>query len=274
MELVTKYTEKYNEEYEGIELYFTSIPSKKERQELKDNKYKWHSVKKCWYKRQPKQEKEVKTDIQVMKLDTIYNDLVDAMNDDMNVMKFLKLRDKLEQKIREETCYKTTSKTRINAIKRVASKMNDRPVLQGYGICGDYKCVTDSYHAIMIHENNMPLKLVTSDKKEAEKHGKENCINGTYPNFKNLIPDVSEGFKKVELDFNDMQQFYKLHKKNAKEETYTIDRFNVNIIFLKNVIDVLGTDVDIYVSTESDYKPIVFINKDNEKGIVLPIKKY
>ena len=152
--------------------------------------------------------------------------------------------------------------------------MNDRPVLQGYGICGDYKCVTDSYHAIMIHENNMPLKLVTSDKKEAEKHGKENCINGTYPNFKNLIPDVSEGFKKVELDFNDMQQFYKLHKKNAKEETYTIDRFNVNIIFLKNVIDVLGTDVDIYVSTESDYKPIVFINKDNEKGIVLPIKKY
>jgi len=275
MELVTKYTEKYNKKHEGIELYFTSIPTKKERQELKDNKFRWHSVKKCWYKWQPKEEKkEVKTDIQVMKLDTIYNELVDAMNDDMNVVKFLKLKDKLEQKIREETCYKTTSKTRVNAIKRVASKFEDRPVLTGYGICDDYKCVTDSYHAIMIHEDNMPLKLVTSDNELAKKHGKENCINGTYPNFKNLIPDVTQGFKKVKLDFNDMQQFYKLHKKNAKEETYTIDRFNVNIIFLKNVIDVLGTDVDIYVSTESDYKPIVFINKDNEKGIVLPIKKY
>ena len=71
-----------------------------------------------------------------------------------------------------------------------------------------------------------------------------------------------------------MEQFYKLHKKNAKEETYALDRLNVNIIFLKNVIDVLGTDVDVYISIDNDYKPIVIINKDNEKGIVLPIKKY
>ena len=280
MNLMTSYTEKYNIEHKGIELYFTKIPTKKEREELKDNKFRYHATKKCWYKYQPKEEpkkevKETKKEEKMnIKLETIYNDLVDAMNDDMNVMKFLKLKEKLEQKIREETCYKTTSKTRINAIKRVASKDNIRPVLQGYGILGDYKCVTDSYHAIMIHEDNMPLKLVPRNKEEAEKHGKENCINGTYPNFESIFPNVEEGFKKVKIDFDDMEQFYKLHKKNAKEETYAIDRFNVNIIFLKNVIDVLGTDVDIYVSTESEYKPIVIINKDNEKGLVLPIKKY
>ncbi len=275
MELVTKYTEKYNKEHEGIELYFTSIPTKKERQELKDNKFRWHSVKKCWYKWQPKEDKkEVKTDIQVMKLDTIYNDLVDAMNDDMNVMKFLKLKDKLEQKIREETCYKTTSKTRVNAIKRVASKDNIRPVLQGYGICGDYKCVTDSYHAIMIHEENMPLKLVPSNKEEMEKVGKENCINGTYPDFKNLIPDyTSEEYEKTKIDFNDIAQFYKLHKKNSKEETYEINGVHVDINYLKNVIDVLGETTEMYVP-KKDYKPVVLVNKDNEKGIVLPIKKY
>lgn len=277
MELVTKYTEKYNKEHEGIELYFTSIPTKKERQELKDNKFRWHSVKKCWYKWQPKEEKkekEVKTDIQVMKLDTIYNELVEAMNDDMNVVKFLKLKDKLEQKIREETCYKTTSKTRVNAIKRVASKEEFRPVLQGYGICGDYKCVTDSYHAIMIHEENMPLKLVPSNKEEMEKVGKENCINGTYPDFRNLIPDyTSEEYEKTKIDFNDIAQFYKLHKKNSKEETYEINGIHVDINYLKNVIDVLGEDTEMYVP-KKDYKPVVLINKDNEKGIVLPIKKY
>lgn len=277
MNIMTSYTEKYNKEHKGIELYFTKIPSKEERQELKDNKYKWHSTKKCWYKRQPKEEvkKEVKEKEKMnIKLETIYNDLVEAMNDDMNVMKFLKLKEKLEQKIREETCYKTTSKTRINAIKRVASKMNDRPVLQGYGICGDYKCVTDSYHAIMIHEDNLPLKLVTSDNELAKKHGKENCINGTYPNFENIIPDyTSEEYEKVKIDFNDIAQFYKLHKKNSKEETYEIKGVHCDINFLKNVIDVLGEDTEMYVP-KKDYKPIVLVNKDNEKGIVLPIKKY
>lgn len=277
MELVTKYTEKYNKEHKGIELYFTKIPTKKEREELKENKFKYHGVKKCWYKYQPKEEKkekEAKTDIQVIKLDTIYNELVEAMNDDMNVMKFLKLKDKLEQKIREETCYKTTSKTRVNAIKRVASKDNIRPVLQGYGIYEDYKCVTDSYHAIMIHEDKMPLKLVTSDNELAKKHGKENCINGTYPDFKNLIPDyTSEEYEKTKIDFNDIAQFYKLHKKNSKEETYEINGVHVDINYLKNVIDVLGEDTEMYVP-KKDYKPVVLVNKDNEKGIVLPIKKY
>ena len=95
-----------------------------------------------------------------MKLETIYNELKDIMNNDMDFTKALKLKEKLEKAIREETCYKTTPKTRVNAIKRVASKMEDRPALTGYGICGDYKCVTDSYHAIMIKEDHIPLKLV------------------------------------------------------------------------------------------------------------------
>ena len=246
-------------------------------EELKENKFKYHATKKCWYKRQPKEEKqETKKEEKItsIKLETIYNDLVDAMKDDMNFNKFLKLKETLEQKIREETCYKTTSKTRVNAIKRVASKDDTRPVLCGYGIMDDYKCITDSYHAIMIHEENMPLKLVPSNKEEEEKVGKENCINGTYPNFRNIVPNIEENYKKTTIDFDDMEQFHKLHKKNAKDELYKIENFNVNIIYLKNVIDVLGTDVDVYIATDSDVKPIVIKNKDNEIGIVLPVKKY
>ena len=58
MNLMTNYTEKYNKEHKGIELYFTKIPTKKEREELKENKFKYHGAKKCWYKYQPKEEKQ------------------------------------------------------------------------------------------------------------------------------------------------------------------------------------------------------------------------
>ena len=194
-----------------------------------------------------------------MKLETIYNDLVDIMKNDMDFDKALKLKDKLEQAIRENTCYKTTSKTRVNAIKRVASKWNDRPALTGYGIYEDYKCVTDSYHLIAIHEDNMPLKLVTTDKELADKVGKENCIYATYPNMEHII--------------NFDKQYYKLHKKNAKDEPYEINGNFYNITYLKNVIDVLGTDLTVYLPKDY-FRPMYLVNKDNEIGLVLGIKKY
>lgn len=52
MEILTKYKEVKNEEKNGIELYFEEIPTSKECEELKSNGYRWHSVKKCWYKKE------------------------------------------------------------------------------------------------------------------------------------------------------------------------------------------------------------------------------
>lgn len=62
MLLNSKYIEKINEEKNGIELYFETIPTVEERNELKTNGYKWHSQKKCWYKSQniSNEEKEKK----------------------------------------------------------------------------------------------------------------------------------------------------------------------------------------------------------------------
>lgn len=208
-----------------------------------------------------------------MKLETIYNELVSIMKDNMNFTKALALKEKLEKAIREETCYKTTSKTRVNAIKRVASKMLDRPALTGYGEQEGYKIVTDSYHAIMIKQDEMPLKLVTTDSELATKVGKENCIFGTYPNFTHFINFDKEQHDIVNLDLNDIETFYKLHKKNAKEELYEINGHYYNIIFIKNVLDVLGTDITFYLPKEN-YRPAYMVNKDNEIGLVLPIAKY
>lgn len=208
-----------------------------------------------------------------MKLETIYNDLLDIIKDDMNVDKALKLKEKLEKVIREETCYKTTSKTRVNAIKRVASKWNDRPALAGYGIYKDYKCVTDSYHLIAIHEENMPLKLVTTDEELANKVGHENCIYATYPNMEHIINFDKQYYDTITLDYDDIMSYYKLHKKNAQDEPYEINGNFYNITYLKNVIDVLGTDLVVYLPKDY-FRPMYLVNKDNEIGLVLGIKKY
>ena len=50
MKILTKYEERKNEEKNGVELYFESIPTPEEREELKKNGYKWSKFNKCWYK--------------------------------------------------------------------------------------------------------------------------------------------------------------------------------------------------------------------------------
>lgn len=205
-----------------------------------------------------------------MKLETIYGELLEIMKNNMDFTKAFSLKEKLEKAIREESCYKTSSKTRVNAIKRVASKDNSRPILTGYGIWKDYKVVTNSYHLIAIKEDNMPLKLVTSDKELENKIGKENCINGTYPNIDNIIRyDTSNELPMFDLD--ELESAYRLGKKN-KDILFKIGEQNFDPKYVKNVIDVLGKDFKIYY--QGEYKPLFFVNDKNEIGLVLPIKKY
>ncbi|MEG1603565.1 MAG: hypothetical protein RR340_08115 [Cloacibacillus sp.] len=39
----------YNQEHNGIELYFTEKPDEAVRVKIKDAGYRWHNSKKCWY---------------------------------------------------------------------------------------------------------------------------------------------------------------------------------------------------------------------------------
>lgn len=61
MNIKTKFEERKNEEKKGIELYFETIPTYEERQELKNNGFKWHNQKKCWYKKENNQIEPIKT---------------------------------------------------------------------------------------------------------------------------------------------------------------------------------------------------------------------
>ena len=205
-----------------------------------------------------------------MKLETIYGDLLEIMKDDMNFTKALSLKEKLEKAIREETCYKTSNKTRVNAIKRIASKDKSRPALTGYGIFKDYKIVTDSYHLIAIKEDNIPLKLVTTDNELANKIGKENCINANYPNVESILRyDTSNELNMINLD--DLESTCKMHKKD-KDVLFTIGTQTFNPHYVKNIIDVLGKNVKIYY--QGELRPLFFVNDKDEIGLVLPVKKY
>lgn len=205
-----------------------------------------------------------------MKLETIYNELKSLVKDnEFNLVAYLKLVEKLEKAIREETAYSTTSRTRVNAIKRVASPFMDRPVLTGYSNQEGYQIVTDSYHLIAIHQENMPLKLVTDNNDIADKIGHENVIYGNYPNMNNILKYTTEN-ELPPLNLDDLTLFCKLHKKD--NELYTIGNQNFNPHYVKDIIDVLGSNYHIYYQGEN--RPLFFVNSDDEIGLVLPVRVY
>lgn len=217
-----------------------------------------------------------------MKLETIYNELKDMLENgnEINAIKYMNLMEKLENAIRLESAYKTTSKTRVNAIKKVASQDNFRPALTGYGILDDFKVVTDSYHLIAIHQDVMPLPLVGTreelaqvgiDVKEyMEKYGRESVLCHTYPNVKNLI-NFNKDNELPMIDMDDLTAFIKLNKKE-KRPLYQIGEYKYNANYVKNVIDVLGKDCKVYFQGQN--RPLFFENSNGEIGIVLPIRKY
>lgn len=214
-----------------------------------------------------------------MKLETIYNELVEYAKE-QDFAKLQDLMSRIEKAVRTENCYKTTSKTRVNAIKRVASKDNIRPILKGYGIIEGYKVVTDSYHLIAIKQDEMPLPLVATSDELKElginkneymvKNGRESLIYGNYPNMEWVLNfDRSQELPMV--DMNDLTSFIKLHKKD--EEFYKIGECLYNPQFVKNVIEVLGVE-NTKVYFQGENKPLYFENDKNEIGLVLPVKVY
>jgi len=217
-----------------------------------------------------------------MTIETIYNEIKEITKDNnIDYLKFTKLRDKLEQEIRKNAAYKTTNKTRVNAIKKVASKEEFRPALTGYGIIGDYKCVTDSYHAIMIKQDEMPLPLVAT-KKELEKlgidykeyqdkYGMTSIIDATYPNLMNCITLDYDKSNELKLDINDLMGFINTNKKD-KHALYKLGTCNYNPWFIKNVVDIIGKNCKIYF--QGDLKPLYFVNDNEEIGVVLPVRKF
>ena len=126
--------------------------------------------------------------------------------------------------------------------------------------------------------NNLAIKGVTSKYKNRGKH-----IITTELEHSSIIAPLNylqeEGydidFVKLDdnglVDLDDLESTCKMGKKD-KGVLFTIGTQTFNPQYVKNVIDVLGTNVKIYF--QGEYKPLFFVNDKNEIGLVLPIKKY
>lgn len=204
-----------------------------------------------------------------MELQSIYNRLVHYITT-RNIKEIIVLKDDILKEItRNDREY---ANDRINGILRLAYN-NTQPILKGYGICKKYKCISDNYHAVMIYEDNIPLKLVSDDKDVYIKLGDDKCIYGAYPDFKKLIKFNKDKYNTVDINISKIMAYYRLYEMKEKDNMYYIDdNVIVDIVYIKDIIDILGKDVKCYVRKDNKYKPIYFINERNEMGLICPVK--
>lgn len=211
-------------------------------------------------------EKKRKRRERKLKLEIIYNRIKDNIGNKENLEKLL---EDIKQAMREEVSLKHNSRARVNGIKRVASKLDIRPVLQGFGDIGEFKVVTDSYHAIFIKEDNMPL---------------ENKTEG-YPNMefvmnyeridKGSIYESNES-NEIKLNLKNILTHAKINNtiKKAEENLIEIGKYYYNVRYIKNIIDVLGVESLKAWEQSVSYKGLYFDNDKGEIGLVLPVRKY
>lgn len=185
-----------------------------------------------------------------------------------------KLIEDLKYDIRLETSYKGNKKSKISAIKRVCKVQEKlRPILGGYYVDNDgLYGFTDTYHAFLINPIIMPVKRVGQQTEDEKLNGVE-VIEGTYPSLDRLFSQVDVEGKRI-LDVEEVMYAYRLINKNDKSTLeYALgDDITVNLNYLKDIIDILGKNLEFY-SINGKISPVQFKNKEGEKAIIMPIKK-
>lgn len=274
----TKCNFKHNEKKEGIEVYFTSVPTPEERNKLKESNWHWNHKKECWYVK----EKLLK---------------------DMNI-----LTDKIEKKIEktknvakiEKVETTELNKNQLATIKRILKNKN-RPVLEcytpmlsfgdskhSYGVNNPhYKvAICDSYRLAILNQEKLEGYKVAFTKdckyeKEYLKKFKVEKEKSTYPNLETVIPqsDPEDTFivdRKEVLD-NAKENKGKKNKDNRIMKYTTEEKqetINIDSEYLKDMIQLLNIKEDkIKMNFYGELKPATY---ENENGyyLALPIRTY
>lgn len=221
-----------------------------------------------------------------MKKEEILKELKDIMKD-YSLPKLIKLVENLESDVKKENfIQKPSDKRRLKVIEKIlnySKKVGCRPLLGGYTFLNNQVAFTDSYQLYLLNDEYLPFDIaMTNDNEEKVKEIANkyelNILSGVYPNLKNVIPQ-EEPLSKFTININDFLAYIKSTPKDKKDcIIYTIDtelgEISFNGLYLKNVIDILKLDSDFELELYGDIKPIIIHNKDDELGLILPIKKY
>ncbi len=269
----TKCNFKHNEKKEGIEVYFTSVPAKEERNKLKESNWHWNHKKECWY-------------------------VKEKLLRDMNI-----LSEEVEEKPKAKTKKAETTelnKNQLATIKRMLKNKN-RPVLEcytpmlsfgdskhSYGINNPhYKvAICDSYRLAILNQEKLEGYKVAFTKdckyeKEYLKKFKVEKENSTYPNLETVIPqsdpedtfiiDRKEVLNNVKENKGKKNKDNRIMKYTTEEKQETI---NIDSEYLKDMIQLLNIKEDkIKMNFYGELKPATYEN-GNGYYLALPIRTY
>lgn len=272
--LITKHTIRENNKKEGIEIYFTSIPSGLERQTLKDNNWKWSSFNKCWYIKRnelgletTKETKKTKKEVKEVEEENIL---------------------KVESLPKKETKTNKASEKQVlatvNKILKYSEKI--RPVLSAYTPLEDNKVAfTDSYRLCVLNRDSLPFKVafnkeLNNEKEYLKKHKDIEKIEGNYPNLKTILDKLADTDETFTFNVKEVKEKAKTAGKKNKESRlmeFTTNKGNKIMLdseYLKDMATLLQIkDENITMNYYGEVKPCTY---ENENGfyLALPIKKY
>jgi len=242
--LITQHIIRENKKKEGIEIYFSSMPSGLERDTLKENSWKWSSFNKCWYIK--KQELELETKKLVEKKQAIE-----------------------KTKKVEKTKNVVNEKQVLSIVKKILDyNKKIRPVLSRYMKLEDNKVVfTDSYRLGILNKNSLPFE-----------EEKEN-----YPNVKNIIDtyldkDSEETFtfnvEEVKNNAKENKGFKNKDKRLMEFTTNKENKITLDSEYLIDMVKLLQIKEDnVKMNYYGEIKPTTYQN-ENGFYLALPIKKY
>ena len=249
--LVTKHLIRENAKKEGIEIYFSSIPSGLERDTLKENNWKWSAFNKCWYIK--KAEIELETQKLVEKKQ--------AIEKTKQVEKVKKV---------EKTKKVVNEKQVLATIKKILdySTKHDRPVLSRYMQLDKNKVVfTDSYRLCILNRDSLPFE------KEEKSYPNVNNFIDTY-----LDKESDETFtfnvEEVKNNANENKGRKNKEKREIEFTTNEGNKITVDSEYLIDMVKLLQIKEDnVKMNYYGEIKPTTYQN-ENGFYLAMPIRKY
>lgn len=191
----TNYKTVENTEKNGVELYFDEIPTKDEREILKNNGYKWHNAKKCWYKSNNVTVKEIKQDEVTKHLRLATSDEVDE------IVKELWASENMQKYAKNTHDYYILSDGYILEFEKV----NKRSLTTTFYYDDETDAPDVNFdNFVYYNRHNIPFNSLNeylSEKKRLQEHG---CATGRYDYKGIYISEKYDNCKNVVFyDFHD-----------------------------------------------------------------------
>lgn len=275
----TKCNFKHNEKKEGIEVYFTSVPTKEEREKLKESNWHWNHKKECWYVKE-----KLLRDMNILTEESEEEIEEEIEEEPKKTTKKIEKSEELPKQVLSKI------KTILNSNKKMPSLAGYTPIIQYTGTkIPNYRVAfTDSYRLCILNQEYLPFKVAfTKDSKIKKDYLKEfkdkieGEINNSYPNLEAVIPQT-EPEDTFTINVEEVKEKAKGNKgKNNLDKRiikYTTEKENKTISidsqYLSDMVTLLRIkDKEIKMNFYGEFKPATY---ENENGyyLTLPIKTY